>query len=167
METPPKPIIPRPAVDSIPSWWHHHGSKINFFSIADFDGKYEKITFGSNTARVDIYPDREEKCKRLGWIVEYRIQHTAEGFTVGTIWMSLQDLKTAFGLSDHCDAEWGQHVLDRFGGDVAYQGKYIRSGNYLNLPGPGHAYDGDPNMSIETDEEFRKALLRFLNHHNH
>ncbi len=42
--------------------------------------------------------------------------------------------------------------------DAACAGAYFRVGKYLNIPNPGIAYSGDPNLSVYITQEMKGAL---------
>lgn len=118
---------------------------------------YEKtLILKSNAVEVKIHPTQG------GWLVEYEIKHGPDTYSKGAVWMSGYDLKTAFNLSDRCDETFGQGLIDSHGGDVAFQGRYIRYEKCLNIPGPGTGHDGDPNVSIYVDNQITGWLEAFL-----
>ncbi len=143
----------------MPIWHHPHGTKL---SVKGFDwenlSENKKLTLSSSAVEIRIHPDSRQN----GWVVEYEIQHSPDSWIKGQVWMSASDLRTAFGLSNECDEMSGQAILNYHGGDVAKQGKYIRYGNYLNIPGPGTGHDGDANVSICIDVPIEMAVKVLL-----
>ena len=79
----------------------------------------------------------------------------------GRAWFSEEDLKSAFGFSDK-SGEYGYWLIERYGADVASQGKYIRWRDHLNIPCPGIGNDGDPNVSIYLDDDIKNAVRELL-----
>jgi hypothetical protein len=149
-------VKPQIKMFGIPVWHHHHSSKI---SVHNYNAVAHILMLKSNAVEVAIHPaDFEVK----GWVVDYKIKQSNESWSRGHIWMSKDNLNTAFGLSDKCAVFGGQNILDVHGGDVAQQGRYIRYGKYLNIPGPGTGHDGDANVSICIDESIKDALKRLL-----
>jgi hypothetical protein len=53
-------------------------------------------------------------------------------------------------------------MIEPFGGTVAKQRKFIRYHEFLNIPGPGSGYQGDPNVSIELYPETIAAVRNLL-----
>jgi len=144
----------------IPVWWHMHGMKMEVLS---FDKKNLVLTFESSAATLVVtkasvvFPGAE------GWLVDWKVvQSTAYNVgTVGRAWFGSHDLSAAFGIND-ISGSFGKWVLERYGGTVASQGKYIRYKNFLNIPCPGTGHDGDPNISIHLDDNIKDAIQKLL-----
>lgn len=142
----------------MPVWHHHHSFKVDFVGYNNANSPQNKtLILESNAIEVKIYRAPETSA----WIFEYKIRQPVSMFFSGKVWMSKEDLETVFGLSNKCEKMWGQGILDSYGGDVAYQGKYIRYKNFLNVPGPGTGDDGDPNVSIEINDVIKEEI-KFL-----
>lgn len=143
--------IPESGMFNQPSWWHHHGSKM---ALVRFDKDFHSMLISASTADLKII-------KRLqieeSWQVDWRIQLSAESKVEGRVIFTTMDLQAAFGLIDYT-SRFGTSILGEYGGDSAYQGKYIRWGNFLNIPCPGTGHDGDPNISILINEAMKKAV---------
>ncbi len=152
-----KPIFQRGL--GIPDWFHHHGSKIDWIGFNDANSVRKTLLLGSSAVEIAITKDLTGLAREPdGWLLTYKINHSTQSFSSGTIWLSLEDLLTAFGFSDVYDPEYGQPIINRCGGEVAYQGRYLRYEKFLNLPGPGHANDGDPNVSIYITKKIQVAV---------
>ena len=151
-----KPVPVKSKMFGLPSWYHLHGSKI---CVEEFRARDCKLMLKGSAAGVLI---KKHLSSSGGWMIHYFIQYSAETGVKGIIFMNTNDIKTAFGLSECCEEFGGQHLLDEFGGDVAQQGKYIRSQNYLNIPGPGTGHDGDANISIWTDDDIKAAVAKLI-----
>lgn len=140
-----------------PIWWHHHGMKIKVCREADL----WTLNLESSAVSVRISPYGPY------WKVEWRIVFSVLSEVIGNVKMSPQNLKCAFGLSDEEDLSmyhegYRTWLIDRFGGDCAVQGLFIRYDDYLNIPGPGTGLDGDPNVSIMLTDEIRNAVRQLL-----
>lgn len=140
----------------IPVWWVSHGTKMRL--VPDENLKNWVVIRGS-AAEVRIM-----KAPGKGWFVEYRIDHGGFGQTNGRVWMTDSEIGAAFGLKDEIEHP-SNYIIERFGGTVAMQRKFIRWKEFLNIPGPGTGYQGDPNVSIklypETIEAVRNLLSQF------
>jgi hypothetical protein len=108
------------------------------------------IAYEPNIARADA-----------PWTLIWEIRHSPKEKVTGTVIFTTEDVRQAFGLTDNRPDEenW---LLERFGGQVASQGHYIRYGPYLNIPAPGTGHDGDPNISIKIDQKIRRAVARLI-----
>lgn len=148
------PLRPKTNEFGIPAWYHMHGSEIR---VKEVDLEKHVFVLASNSAEVMIRRHRSQ-----GWELEYEIRQPDGSKTEGKIWMCTYDLKAAFRISDECYEIWGASVLQRHGGDVAHEGKYIRFEKYLNIPGPGTGDNGDPNVSICVDDYIKEAFDHFL-----
>ncbi len=98
-----------------------------------------------------------------GWFVDWEVvqSYPCDEVVRGRRQFNDDELTAAFGLTDN-PGEHGLWLLDRFGGDSAEQGQYIRWRNFLNIPCPGTGHDGDPNISIRLNEEIKEAVRQLL-----
>ncbi|MEK7080275.1 MAG: hypothetical protein AAB777_01990, partial [Patescibacteria group bacterium] len=138
-----------------PEWWHHHGIKIR---VTYKDAK--AITMEGSAARLIIWlANPGTKCP---WSVEWRVIHSQTEQVNGVVRFSVEELLTAFGTSVIIQPSHSQWMVDVYGAECAFQGKYIRTGDFLNIPCPGTGHDGDPNISIELDDEIRDAVGQLI-----
>lgn len=140
-----------------PSWCNDHGGKMQL-GAALFTRP--SITIASSAAKCCI--EKSEDTNRPGWFLEYEVVQfhpTDEKFT-GRIWFSDDELAVAFGLKQSTDRK--KWFGERFVASAAVQGKFIREGIFLNIPGPGTGNDGDPNISIHIDDEIIYAVADLL-----
>lgn|GEM_PF-2151667 len=75
----------------------------------------------------------------------------------GSVFVSTGELRAAFGISEEC-SETGRHICEMYGGDVAEVGKFIRWGNFLNIPSPGTGENNDPNISVFLHKEIKNVI---------
>lgn len=145
-----------------PIWWHHHGWKMMLKRI---DLRNRVVVIGSRQAAVVRITPKADSLNE-GWYVEWEIKFARDSSVHGNVWMSSQNLECAFGLSDSEDKKYHEcyrnWLISRFGADCACQGQFIRYGNFLNIPGPGTSNDGDPNVSIDLDDEIKDAVRQLL-----
>jgi hypothetical protein len=149
------PLSPIFKDGGIPEWHHNHSRKIY---VDHLDMKCRILVLEASAVTVGIQLTLEPK----GWLVEYEIKQSQLSSFKGTVWMTTGQLKSAFGLSDKYDVLFGKAVLADYGGTVAHQGKYLRYGDFLNIPGPGTGHDGDPNVSIDLSDEIKKAVAELV-----
>ena len=77
--------------------------------------------------------------------------------------MTEEQLRVMFGLdNDFVTPGHSQWLIKEYEADVAEQTLFIRKGNYLNIPCPGTAHDGDPNVSIELDDEIKEKVKELI-----
>lgn len=149
------PVIPKEMkMFGMPIWFHHHGTKVTYIGFNHANAPERTMLLKSSVVKIEIYPNRPG----TGYIVFYVITQSPETNNTGQIWMDKEDLEAAFGMRSTCEAFGGQWLADKYGADVAHQGKYIRYGNFLNIPSPGTGSDGDPNVSLHVDEKMREAI---------
>lgn len=148
-----QPVKPSCKMFGIPIWFHPHGTKVTVTRTSN-----NNVHLGANTASIHIH----SMCGGPFWHVDYTVIHGVNIRVSGFLQMTTSDLKIAFGIKDKCPAYGGQHLIDEFGGEVAQQGKFIRWGEYLNIPGPGTGHDGDANISIRVDDEIKEAVRTLL-----
>jgi hypothetical protein len=138
-----------------PVWWHHHGIKMKLITTGicnDF--------FVLQGSAAELIVTRE----RTLWLVSWKIIQSPDEQTMGQVILSNGDFLVAFGFSNHNFAPESDWLVAQYGGTVAAQGKFIRYKNFLNIPCPGTGNDGDPNISINLDEEITKAAAQLVYH---
>ena len=143
-----------------PIWCHHHGSKMR---VEKLDQEKHILIIAGSAAKVVITKASTLKTKAEGWFVDWEVvQYVPYDEVVqGRRQFSDEELAAAFGLTND-SGEFGQFIIDRFGGDSAEQGKYIRWREYLNIPCPGIGHDGDPNVSIHLRTEMKNVVRKLL-----
>jgi len=141
-----------------PVWYHHHGMKMR---VKELNKEKQTLIISGSAASVSIGRAPIGFITTAMWSVEWKIIWSPAEFTGGRIIFNSDELRAAFGLSDD-SGEHGDWLIERFGGDSAEQGKYIRWKKFLNIPCPGTGHDGDPNVSIDIDEEMRNAVKQLL-----
>lgn len=145
-----------------PIWHHHHSHKM---ALDKRFNPRDRLVISGSAARIAIWPGGAIDGEPY-WLVQWRIQFSAVENIYGQVAMTSPLIATAFGLSDQTPEPYdqlSQWILDRYGADVAAQGKFIRWRQYLNIPGPGTSHDGDPNVSILLDGEMREAVRTLIN----
>ena len=136
-----------------PIWWHHHGSKMRL--VAQRYKVNKCVALKGSVAELKV-----GKLGKNCWLVTWKVIHGPDENSFGRIFMDDQCLAAAFGLDNTpIGSRW---LIERFGGTVARQGKFIRSKNYLNIPCPGTGHDGDPNVSVELNAEIISAVSELL-----
>ena len=141
---------------SLPDWCHSHCAKMQQVSL---DVNLHVLAIRGSAAFLRISPANLDASE--GWFVEWEITHGPWSTSSGRVIMDRNELEAAFGLSEETGKD-GNWLLERYGGDSAVQGKFMRSGNYLNIPCPGTGHDGDPNISIELSDNIRDAVRQLL-----
>lgn len=142
----------------MPAWFNEHGTKIKYIGFNDANSPAKTALLQSSTVKIEIYRDTPG----IGYTVFYKITQSPDTFNIGQIWMLPEHLEAAFGISNTCGSHGGQWLADEYGADVAYQGKYIRFGKFLNIPGPGTGMHGDANVSILVDEKMQEAIKEII-----
>lgn len=137
-----------------PIWYCGKGSRM---FVASFDKSNNILTLGHDKiAHLTIRLHNTE-----GWLLSWYIRHSIETEVRGCTWMSDDELKAAFGITDETSLS-DDRLKIRFGADSVVHGRYIRWQKYLNIPGPGTGHAGDPNISIEIDESIKSAVRQLL-----
>ncbi|MSR71167.1 MAG: hypothetical protein EXS50_00635 [Candidatus Taylorbacteria bacterium] len=153
------PVTPkRIKMFGMPFWFNHHGTKVSYIGFNNANSPKRIMLLESSTIKIQISSNHP----KTGYILSYTITHSLDTSNTGKIWMSKEDLEAAFGINDKCEAFGGQWLADEYGADVAHQGKYIRYGIFLNIPGPGTGADGDPNVSIQVSANMIEMIKSIL-----
>jgi hypothetical protein len=139
----------------LPIWCHQHGSKMQ---LRLFDKEVPTLVISGSAAEVTIGSREDTE----GWFVNWKVvQYQPYEVVRGCRKFSDDEIAAAFGLVDEVSgySEW---LINRFGGDSAEQGKYIRWKTFLNIPCPGTGNDGDPNISIHLNDQIKFAVHQLL-----
>lgn len=144
-----------------PPWWHHHGIKMN---VALLLADARLLSIGAPAANVRI--TRVAAKSDEGWYLDWEVRYSQREEVRGRVVMGSEELKAAFRLPGVMLADdreqYGRWLVDRYGAEFGEQGKFIRTGPYLNVPCPGTGRDGDPNVSIYVDEAITEAVRQIL-----
>lgn len=142
-----------------PSWCHHHGSRM---MLKTFDEESKTIIIKGPAAELMIAPHDSYGKKYPGqWVLHWKIIHSRISKVQGQVFMTSLQLSWAFDLSEGT-GKFGAWLIRDYGADSAEQGKYIREGRYLNIPCPGTGHDGDPNISIQLNDEICAAVKKII-----
>jgi hypothetical protein len=152
-----KPTSPNTRYPGIPDWHHSGSSKLR---VTDHSEAHQFMELVSGGSRVTV---GKFAGPGKGWTIQYELTHGPHSHTKGQVLLSSAELAWAFALADDCTGqEVDQILLDMYGGDACKVGGYFRSGMHLNVPGPGHGYHGDPNLSILITEEMQRIVRKML-----
>lgn len=139
-----------------PEWHHHHGAKMRVRSTSVADPPVWVI-MASEVAHLLV----QRKEGFPGWSIAWNIRH-ADGNAQGVVSVNNDELAALFGLETPETEETSRWLVMRYGADWAKQGLGIRYRDWLTLPCPGTGHDGDPNISIDLDDEVRTAIGTLL-----
>jgi hypothetical protein len=140
-----------------PAWCHHHGSKMRVSKGPETNSR--SVVISGSAAWLEIF--RFPVTTGASWRVEWKIAFSQDSKAGGCISMTTEELRAAFGLSN-MSGHFGDWLIECYGADAAEQGKFIRWGNFLNIPGPGTGHDGDPNISIHIDDKIKETVGKLL-----
>lgn len=149
-----------------PPWFNSHGWKMSLRKPDRFNGGQCDLIIGNGVIAI-VRITRVGK--RPKYLVDWRIVHSGgldTPYTAGRIEINRTELVQMFRISDEVTEESDQWLIDQYGGTVATQAKFFRSGKYLNIPCPGTGHDGDPNVSIHVGDEIRNAVAFMLARHD-
>ena len=147
-----------------PSWWLAKGINMKVDGAVLERGKpmLVNVAVGS-AAKVFIC---QCDSRRGDFDVQYHINHCDGSHSSGSVVMSHADLARAFGLVNgfgHGFSHGGAALRDMgYELDAASQGKYVRLGDYLNIPHPGTGLVGDPNVSVQLTAEMKSIVQTLL-----
>lgn len=143
-----------------PDWWHVHGLKMEV-SPKEEDRTNKRLVIKGSAAEV-VISRKDDYNNQREWFVDWKVVQSQQEFSSGRTIYRERELSAAFEIDTNDVGEFPADILDRFGGDSASQGKYIRYKNFLNIPNPGTGHDGDPNVSIEIDGNMKLGVSRLL-----
>jgi len=150
--------VPESAKMCCPPWFHKKGLEMRLFSRSK-----SQVVISGSEARTTITKADTLHERTVGWFIDWEmVQQYPYGIGVsGRRHFSDEELAAAFGLSDS-EGKSGQSLRHKYLLQSVEEGKYGRTGNYLNIPSPGTGCNGDPNISVYITEEIRKAIAAIL-----
>jgi len=148
----------------VPKWWYHHGDKMRLTRLSE---DLQSFTLEGSAAKLEVaYAEFSEDCK--GFLVSWEVRLSRNEKVNGTVFFTSETLLAAFGLADHHSMSgYCPWLIKEYGGTVAYQARFIRWKQYLNIPHPGTGHNGDPNISIEIDKQIQDAALALFGEYEH
>lgn len=138
-----------PAPDDVrPSWFHRHGYKL---AIESFDPEKLALTLASTATQLIVTPHG-----RGQFLVRWRITNSKSERAEGVIVFTTDRLKAAFMVPVTLPSEY-QQFLANYDATHGVPGYFVRRGRFLNIPCPGTARDGDPNLSVFVSDDMIEA----------
>jgi hypothetical protein len=137
-----------------PEWFHPGGLAMQFVERNE-----RRMIFASrwSSLKVLVLPEDKEL-----FAVRWNVKHGSNEFVDGTVFFSNELLKMAFGLAPAVVTPCRRAFVERYGADYAVQGRCVKRGPHLNIPGPGTGCSGDPNISILLTPEIQREAALFL-----
>lgn len=132
-----------------PFWWNKNGQKMKV--AEEVPGSLYLIIAGS---KAQVLVSQESPL----WYVVWDITHSLQEGVKGRVVLNTDELLMAFGL-----CRTGHKIALSLDWEAVVSTRFIRSGNYLNIPGPGTGHDGDPNVSIFLSEKIKDAVVNLVN----
>lgn len=136
-----------------PRWFHPLGKNVVVEKVV----QNHSVKFRSGGSTMTIRA-RDGSRFRVEWNITW-----VDGGVNGSVLMSGDELAAAFGFyNTHVDFCERRHLEETYGATVACAGKFIRTGDFLNIPGPGIGNNGDPNYSVWLTQPVKSAVLEKL-----
>lgn len=159
---------------SKPDWWNEKVG-LSFQKIATPTwSQSSNEVYPASVLKLGEYPSTLSLHRRHGvyigrdWTVLWEVHHTDHYYpgadhVQGLTHFNHQEYVAAFGLADTIPDEGGVRLVDRYHATSAALGKFIRQGDFLNIPGPGTGEDVDANLSIFLTPEIKAVAKAVLN----
>ncbi len=134
----------------VPRWYHKHGSK-----VVVVNANNQQVQLRTNALHLYIYKITNENVMtfRISWILNH-----AWGESRGNLNHVNKNMLLCMFTMEYQEPSDVPQFLKEYGCDAGVQGKFIRSKNFLNIPCPGTAEDGDPNVSINVTPKVEQAI---------
>jgi len=138
-----------------PVWFHHHGLKMR---VSSFDASRRHLVITGSAAKLTV--SQTDKLGTDRWFVDWEVIQSPRAKTTGRTVLNSDDLRAAFDVDnpEMSENDAVHFLFAQYGATAAKQGCYIRWEEWLNIPCPGTAHDGDPNISIFLDIAMREAV---------
>lgn len=145
-----------------PSWFNTKGMKMKLDAQGEGLGP---ISISSTAAKFKL--QAYFRHIRLFYVAEWRVNF-GSGWIGGGVNMSQQMLEHAFALADyplvlpHEMEKFAQAERRKHQAEVIYPNQFIRTGRFLNFPGPANGLSDHPSISILLDEQMVEAVERSI-----
>lgn len=139
----------------LPSWWVGKGRSMRLKSKTA-----ERVVIGNAAAEltISINPGKPNQ-----FLVAYRLQYSLLSWNAGQTCLERQDLLALIGLvNDYCPVEFEREKMTALGAEAFLEGSFVRSGPYLNLPGPETNKYHTNNVSVYLWPETQLAIIEYL-----
>ena len=141
-----------------PKWFHGNGD----MKLAVLDESSRTAVISGDSAKLTIKPAQSILPCKSGWAVEWEVPtHQSPNERWGRGYFDDFDLAAAFGLSNS-PGEFAQSSLREYAPDSADPGKYIRKGEFLNIPCPDTGFNSNTNVSVRITEDMKDAVRALL-----
>ncbi len=141
-----------------PQWFHGGGG----MKLAAFDQGSRTVVISGGAAKLTVRPAQSVAPSESGWAVEWEITgNLSPSERWGRGYLDDFDLAAAFGLSAS-RGEFGDSHLAKYAPDSADPGKYIRTGEFLNIPCPDTGFNNNQNVSIRITGEIQDAIREII-----
>ena len=142
-----------------PNWCHGMAHKKKVESQTDEDKLAKRLKISSSCVwlTISFLPETTtDEC----WLVEWRIEHSREHVSCGSRIFTKGNLLSAFNVGP---AEFPEYsIYPGCPTEAVYPNKYIRCGEYLNIPGPAQVTEYDNNFSIKISPSIQEAVLELI-----
>lgn len=140
-----------------PFWFFGKGTGMKLGSI-DLKKKTLTISWGAKLT-ISFDEQQTKNAKGVWWKINWEIEGSVN--VKANTSLDNDELMGAFALRPYFDihSSWGDWALERYGANSISIGSYIRSGDFLNIPGPGIGRGADANISLLLRENMRAAVL--------
>lgn len=142
-----------------PAWWSTKGQKMTVDGVVLKKGTPPLVNIHNGTA-AQVHITQNGAVKN-SFSVGYNIDHGCSRSS-GSVLMNSNELASAFGLYNACSDDTAAFGELGYRLNAAVQGKFVRKGNYLNIPHPSIGMQGDPNVSIQITDEMKSAIRSLL-----
>lgn len=141
-----------------PNWWHHHGTKMHLQEVQN----RRLLIISGSVAKIIISPATDAALPENTWLLKWEVHHSRKEGVQGCVLFSTKNLRAAFSIPPTEPEPGHKWLYDQYGATSAIQGKYIRQGAHLTIPCPGTGHDGDPNISLELNDEICGAVTKLM-----
>lgn len=154
--------------DQKPSWFHDYGKLVYPTFNPAFAGDRLRLT--TRSTHITIRKSSRSGLWQVKWTIyrknPHKLKEAEKDKVEGTVTLKTQELYLAFDslLSEFENGGSDPEFTLRHSLTAGIQGKYARTGPFLNIPCMGTGKEGDPNASILISARISSALMSFLAH---
>lgn len=122
-----------------------------------------EVIFRSPHAELHIQRGETRSCTRY-YSIEWKVIHACGEEASGRSVFPEELVLAAFGLGDIELPPCARFLVEQYDSNIGAQGRFIRKGNFLNIPCPGTGKAGDPNLSLFITDRIQNCVKTFLQH---
>lgn len=150
-----------------PTWFCRDGFYVRLVKpfVSDQVVLNNRVSTSTHFTRVEIAQSRMNKVGHQQWLIHWVSNADPAVTTCGTVELGTELLRAAFADRKQAPAQQTPLYPERYGADCGAMSRFIRKGDFLNIPGSGSGFWWDPNISIWLTKDIKVAVQQLIQNH--